>query len=188
MALVEIARFNFHLLQVQPRPLITYGQESQEAEFPWHAALYYTKGIDLAYICGASLISKYHVITVAHCVSKRGSSKPLNPDNLLIYLGNPEKQRFLISLQVCVCVSGKHYLKRWTSRGIQDKQITNVLIHPEYDVSTYRNDIAVAKFSDPAQFTDYVRPICLWTESTDLGTVLHKTGKCISHFRRELLR
>lgn len=75
--------------------------------------------------------------------------------------------------------SGKHYLKRWTARGIQDKQISNVYIHPEYDVSTYKNDIAVGKFSDPAQITDYVRPICLWMESNELGSVLHKTGKGI---------
>lgn len=74
-------------MQAQPRPLITYGQVTQEGEFPWHAALYHAKGIDLAYICGASLISTYHVITVAHCVTLRKSRKPLTPENLVVYLG-----------------------------------------------------------------------------------------------------
>lgn len=74
-------------MQVQPRPLITHGQATKEGEFPWHAALYHTKGIDLAYICGASLVSKYHVITVAHCVTRRKTQQTLNPDNLLVYLG-----------------------------------------------------------------------------------------------------
>lgn len=74
-------------------------------------------------------------------------------------------------------ILGKHFLKRWTARGIQDKQVTDLYIHPEYNVRTYKNDIAVAKFSDPAQITDYVRPICLWMESKDLSSVLDKTGK-----------
>lgn len=76
-----------NLFQARPKPLITYGQPTLEGEFPWHAALYHAKGIDLAYICGASLISKSHVISVAHCVTKRRTNTPLHPDNLVVYLG-----------------------------------------------------------------------------------------------------
>lgn len=144
----------------QPRPLITYGQETHEGEFPWHAALYHAKGIDLAYICGASLISKYHVITVAHCVTRRRSQTPLNPDNLVVYLG-------------------KYYLKRFSSAGIQDRQVSQIVPHPKYNAQTYGNDIALVKFTTPADITDYVRPVCLWQESSDLSAVLNKQGSVV---------
>lgn len=60
---------------------------AQEGEFPWHAALYHSQGIDLSYVCGASLISLNHLLTVAHCVTKKKSQSVINPDNLVVYLG-----------------------------------------------------------------------------------------------------
>lgn len=84
-------------LQARPRPLITYGNDTEEGEYPWHAALYHVKEIDLAYICGASLISNYHVITVAHCVTRRRSQTALNPKNLVVYLGKLKSSNCLNS-------------------------------------------------------------------------------------------
>ena len=72
---------------MQPRPLITHGHATHEGQFPWHVALYHSRGIDLTYICGASLISTSHVLTVAHCVMRTRSQTPLNPDSLLVYFG-----------------------------------------------------------------------------------------------------
>ncbi|CAG9831447.1 unnamed protein product [Diabrotica balteata] len=69
------------------QPLISHGEPTREGEFPWHAALYYTKGTDLTYICGATLISKYHLITVAHCVTKLTTRNALSPTSLIVYLG-----------------------------------------------------------------------------------------------------
>lgn len=63
------------------------GQVAHKGEFPWHAALYYTKDITIAYLCGASLISKDHLLTVAHCVVKSQSQTPVNPERLVAYLG-----------------------------------------------------------------------------------------------------
>lgn len=74
-------------LQPQLIPLIAYGQPTREGQFPWHVALFYSKGIDLVYKCGASLVSTYHIITAASCVTETKSQKPLNPENLVVYLG-----------------------------------------------------------------------------------------------------
>jgi len=144
----------------KPRPLITHGQETREGEYPWHAALYHAKGIDLTYICGASLISKYHVLTVAHCVTRRKSREPLSPANLVVYLG-------------------KYYLKRFSSAGTQDRQVSDIFPYPQYDPQTYSHDIALVKFTEAADITDYVRPVCLWQESPDLSTVLKKLGSVV---------
>ncbi|XP_017770062.1 PREDICTED: serine protease gd-like isoform X5 [Nicrophorus vespilloides] len=144
----------------QPKPLITFGQSTKEGEFPWHAALYHERGADLQYICGASLISRNHLITVAHCVTRRKTQSTLDPDSLIVYLG-------------------KYYLKKWSNPGIQDSQISMIFPHPEYNSRTYANDIALLKLVNPAVFTDYVRPICLWSEDADLNSVMNKPGTVV---------
>lgn len=144
----------------QPRPLITYGEATTEGEFPWHTALYHSGGTDLTYICGGSLVSKYHVITAAHCVTLPKSSTPLDPDNLLLYFG-------------------KYYLRRWSNPGIQDRQVTSIIKHPEYNGNTYSNDIALLKVGKEIEFNDYVRPLCLWEGSDDVGHVVDKLGTVI---------
>ncbi|XP_050308922.1 chymotrypsin-like elastase family member 2A [Anthonomus grandis grandis] len=141
----------------QPRPLITHGQATQEGEFPWHAALYHSQGIDLTYICGASLISLQHLITVAHCVTRKKTQTMVNPDNLVVYVG-------------------KFYLRTWRSPGIQDRRVDKIIIHPKYNPQVFGNDIAVLKLTEPAQLTSYVRPVCLWQGSNQLELVVNQTG------------
>lgn len=76
--------------------------------------------------------------------------------------------------------AGKYYLRRFSSStGIQDRQVSQVLPHPQYSAQTYGNDIALLKLANPAEFTDYVRPVCLWQENTDLSSVINKQGKLI---------
>lgn len=148
------------LVVAQPRPLITYGSVTQEGEFPWHTALYYAKGIDLTYICGGSLIRKDYVITVAHCVTRRRSSVPLNTEHLSVYLG-------------------KYYLKKFSSVGIQDRQVNRIIIYPKYAPATYSNDLALLKLDAPVEITDYVRPVCLWMESTNLSSIANELGTVV---------
>jgi hypothetical protein len=140
-----------------PRPLITHGQTTHEGEFPWHAALYHAKGIDLTYICGASLITRHHLITVAHCVTKRKSQETLDPGSLVVYLG-------------------KYYLKRWSNVGIQDKHVEKITVHPSYNAQSFTNDIAILKMHTPVEITNYVRPVCLWDEDLQLQAVVSKSG------------
>lgn len=138
--------------------MIYNGQETEEGEFPWHAAIYHTKGIDLTYICGASLISKYHLLTVAHCVTRPNSENSLPPETLVIYLG-------------------KFYLKQWSSPGIQDRHVKKIMVHPQYESQTFSNDIAVLTLKSPADITNFVRPVCLWDGEESLDRLVNKEGK-----------
>ncbi|CAG9770447.1 unnamed protein product [Ceutorhynchus assimilis] len=144
----------------QPRPLITHGQATQEGEFPWHSAIYHSQGIDLTYICGASLISTKHLITVAHCVTRKKSQMPINADNLVIYLG-------------------KFYLQVWRSPGIQDKRVDKIMVHSKYNPQSFSNDIAILKLTEPAEITSYVRPVCLWEGQSNLEFVVNQMGSVV---------
>lgn len=163
------------IFQMRPTPLITHGQATREGEFPWHAALYHAKGIDLTYICGASLISRNYIITVAHCVTKRKSANPLDPDNLIVYFGK-ETYEFCLEA-VLMILAGKYYLKKWSSPGIQDRYARNIIVHDDYNPQTYSNDIALVELTSKVDITDYVRPVCLWDEDTELNAIIDKAGK-----------
>ncbi|CAH1111806.1 unnamed protein product [Psylliodes chrysocephalus] len=142
------------------QPLITYGQPTEEGQFPWHVALYHARGIDLTYICGGSLISSNHIITVAHCVTRRKTQSALSPSTLMVYLG-------------------KYYLKVWSNPGIQDRQIEKIIVHQRYNSHTFSNDIAILKLNQPADITDFVRPVCLWNELNHLESVIAKQGTVV---------
>ncbi|KAL1454080.1 hypothetical protein WDU94_010367 [Cyamophila willieti] len=76
------------------QPLVTNGQKTARGQWPWHAALYKTEGINLSYICGGSLITSMYVITAAHCVTKKPYDKPVDSDTLVIYLGKYHQHQF----------------------------------------------------------------------------------------------
>ncbi|KAK9875991.1 hypothetical protein WA026_011092 [Henosepilachna vigintioctopunctata] len=132
-------------------PLISYGQNTMPGQWPWHAALYHSKGIQLMYTCGGTLISANHILTAAHCVTRPRTNRPINPQNLLVYLGKYNLNKF--------------------GTEIQDKEVVDIYVHPEYNYSVFYNDISILRLGEPAQFTNYVRPICLWQGSDDLNEI-----------------
>ncbi|XP_066153845.1 chymotrypsin-C-like [Euwallacea fornicatus] len=140
-----------------PKPLVTHGQATQEGEFPWHAALYYSQGIDLTYVCGASLISLTHLLSVAHCVTLKKSQTVINSDNLAVFLG-------------------KFYLRTWKSPGLQNRHVDKIFVHSKYNPQSFGNDIAVLKLTEPAHLSDYVRPVCLWEGPSSLELVVNQVG------------
>lgn len=73
-------------------------------------------------------------------------------------------------------LTGKYNLRKFGSE-IQDREIGDIYIHPQYNHSGYYNDIAVLRLSEPVEITNYVRPVCLWEEPDDLNEVEGKLGE-----------
>jgi len=42
-----------------------------------------------------------------------------------------------------------------------DHRVTDIRLHPDYDVATHVNDIAIMKLKTPAVYSSIIRPICL---------------------------
>lgn len=93
-------------------------------------------------------------------MSKPGSQSLLDSKNLLVVLG-------------------KYYLRYGSNPGQQNHKVSAFVRHPEYNSSRYANDIAVIRLSEPANFTNYVRPICLWEGSTDVSYLIGKFGTIV---------
>ncbi|XP_065205508.1 putative uncharacterized protein DDB_G0282133 isoform X3 [Planococcus citri] len=129
-------------------PLITLAQNSEYGQWPWHVALFMRDEVNpskSSYICGGSLVSKNRVITAAHCVSLSGN-RIVNPNSLTAYMG-------------------KYNINTDESTS-QKRTVSALKVNPEYNKANFHNDIAILSLKDDVEFTNYVRPICLW-ESTD---------------------
>ncbi|KAF5288695.1 hypothetical protein FQR65_LT11960 [Abscondita terminalis] len=146
-------------VKIEVRPLITYGQSTSDGEWPWHAALYRYKGANMQYLCGGSLISKNHVLTAAHCVTKSKTNLTVNQELLLIYLG-------------------KHNLYKQDST-VQNMGVDRIIPHPEYNASYLHNDLAILQLERPAEITNFVRYVCLWEEDVNLNSILDRLGTVV---------
>nr|XP_049699005.1 uncharacterized protein LOC110380739 [Helicoverpa armigera] len=132
-----------------------------EGQWPWQIALYQQQtSVDFRYICGGTLVSKRHVITAAHCVTKKGSARVVNRNTLTVYLG-------------------KHNL-RTSVEGVQVKFVNRVLVPPEYDPVNFHTDIAILELRDLVTYSDWVQPACLWPENEmDLKNIVGQKGSVV---------
>lgn len=136
--------------------MIVHGEETYSGQFPWHSAIYLSDIGQLKYICGGSLISMSAIVTAAHCVTHAKTSRAINSDNLLIYLG-------------------KNNLQKWTGPE-QDAKVAEIVVHPEYDSERFYSDLAVLKLKDSVTRSNYIRPVCLWSFDSDLKMIVGKHG------------
>lgn len=84
---------------------------------------------------------------------------------------------------------GKHKLISF-GKEVQDRDVADIIVHPEYNATSYFNDIAILKLSRPIEITNYVRPCCLWEDDPELEVVENKVGKYNNYifFRNILLK
>ncbi|KAI0238014.1 Enteropeptidase [Lamellibrachia satsuma] len=54
--------------------------------------------------------------------------------------------------------------------------VTNWFIHPDYDTSLYKNDIALVHLSEDVRYSPQISPICLPTEDVAANTMCVVTG------------
>ncbi|CAF4657336.1 unnamed protein product [Rotaria socialis] len=76
-----------------------------------------------SHACGACLLTSEYDITVAHCVKS-----VVNPPTVSI-------------------LAGTNYLYDTTSVTVQQKTITKIIMHPNYNDTTVTNDIVILKFA-----------------------------------------
>ncbi|KAJ8921902.1 hypothetical protein NQ315_008535 [Exocentrus adspersus] len=132
--------------------IIAGGELSLVKEFPHMAAIGYGKETNVEWKCGGSLISKKFVLTAAHCVAHE-TEKPtfvrLGDLNLTSTEDNTSPQNFTV---------------------------VRIIPHPSYAPPVKYHDIALLELDREVEFTDYVKPACLYTEKYRGETTMTATG------------
>ncbi|KAM7314148.1 putative secreted salivary gland peptide [Ixodes scapularis] len=137
-------QFNESCGHVEWAGSIIVGPKSpQPGDWPWMAAIFMQEsGNEKKAICGGALISPRHILTAAVCVSgRRRTTQPA---------GLPSVRLGVVDLH---------------STG-DDTRAINVDVkaihrHPNFNVRTYNNDVALLELSKEVPFSEFVRPVCL---------------------------
>lgn len=62
--------------------------------------------------------------------------------------------------------------------GYTSSRAQNFFLHPHWNPSSpnYRGDIAVATLIQGIEFSDFIKPICVWQKTHDHADIINKIG------------
>lgn len=133
-------------------PFVVGGQDVFPGEYPWQVQI--TSGKNQIHRCGGSILNDEWVLTVAHCV-----------------YNNAGTLRGGLMIRV-----GAHDISKIDANVVQEFSTDTIVPHPDYDNSTYINDIALIKLKGSIEFSDYVQPIQIATATPQTGAIAYVTG------------
>nr|XP_061807655.1 chymotrypsin-like protease CTRL-1 [Nerophis lumbriciformis] len=134
--------------QAPLNPRIVGGDDAPEGSWPWQVSMHFNG----FHRCGATVINEEWVLTAAHCIPNT------NPDPWRLFFGKQNQSN--------------------TSPNEVNREVAQIIIHPDYNSTNFNNDIAVMRLSSPLSFTNYIRPICLASNASQFnnGTLCWASG------------
>lgn len=133
---------------------IIRGTEAAIDEYPWLALIEYEKDGVIKALCNGALISGKYVLTPGHCV--------VGP---ILNVGTPKN----IRLGEYDTVNDGRDSINIEGGGVDCTDppvvipIELTILHPQIELNSRKNDIALIRMRQNAPFTDFIQPICLPT-------------------------
>lgn len=126
-----------HTNGIEFRIMGNTNNETEYGEFPWMVDVLLEERGQSMHHCGGSLIHANVVLTAAHCVD----GKDLN--TLKIRAGEWDSQ-----------TTDEVYEH-------QDRNVAQIIVHPQFSSSSLVNDVALLVVSEPVQFGPHISTVCL---------------------------
>nr|XP_040222020.2 brachyurin-like [Anopheles coluzzii] len=124
----------------QPTRRITNGQLATAGQFPYQAVVYSEAGDGYYSLCGGTILTTTYVLTAAHCVTDDFDRAVTGG---IVFLGATDRTVFQSTQQ----------RMSFGNAGIR--------VHPQYNSTSIRNDIATVRLDTAAIFNTYVKAIDL---------------------------
>lgn len=98
-------------------------------------------------------------MTSAHCVLDKNSNEKRRPERSTFHIG-------------------RHNLKEAKEVGYFTSYAKEFFIHPDWEPfsQSYRGDVSVATLVTSVEFSDFIKPICIWQQTESRREVVGKTG------------
>ncbi|XP_053693691.1 uncharacterized protein LOC128741727 [Sabethes cyaneus] len=128
------------------------GTNAKSGEIPWHVAIFY----DDQYQCGGSIIARRSILTAAHCLTKENTNETLQLDMLKVYIGMVDMSQ----------VEDYFY-----------HAVSDVVIHRDYNAAQHTTDIGIVKLKKDIVFNSFIKPVCLYSNTTDISAFYTRYGK-----------
>ncbi|KAL1451877.1 hypothetical protein WDU94_006212 [Cyamophila willieti] len=129
--------------------------DSEFGEYPWHVAILKKDPQESVYVCGGTLIDAYHILTAAHCI------KSYTAFDLRVRLGEWDVN---------------HDVEFYPH---VERDVTNLVIHPEFYAGTLNNNLAILRMDKPVDFASnpHISPACLPEPNSEYaGSRCYTTG------------
>ncbi|KAJ9593924.1 hypothetical protein L9F63_014638 [Diploptera punctata] len=123
---------------------IVGGIPSIPGEFPWTVALLR----DDKFFCGGTLITRFHVLTAAHCLES------VSPEEITVVLGEYDRTNP-------------------TETNTEVRNLVSGIQHDNFELTTFDNDIGLLELDSSVDFTPNIRAACL----PNVGDDKHYVGR-----------
>lgn len=136
--------------------LIIGGNEAGRKDFPWLVAQFHRTR---HFICGGSLVSSRIIVSAAHCIHEKEATDMISAYDTTYYLG-------------------KYDISKLMEDGYESSDVERFELHPKWDPrdNRYDSDIGIAVLTRTIKFSNYIRPICIWTGSPGYSDMIGKKG------------
>lgn len=132
---------------------IINGNRTALFEFPWMALLSYQTPTGVDFRCGGTIINDRYILTAAHCITNLSNLRLLG-----VRCGEHN-----ISSEID-CEGGENPEYVTCAPPVQDMTIEDTIPHPNYNPTTYSDDIGLIRLAAPLNVSvESVKAICLPT-------------------------